>query len=275
MKRYSLLLILGALFMVWGDDSRAARTTRDLVFDDEEPAQTQAMESSGKQTTALKTTMLLKRDGTTSTVLPSHEFKSGDSVKLVFTPNIDGYVYWLAKGSSGNYSVLFPSKANMDNAVQRNQEYTIPPKGTFRFDDTPGNEELLCILSAEKLPDMDKAIAEADAAQINAQSSTQLAKLEDVRDIKKLEPGTSVTRELILVKIKAKDTERQAILSVTNIFHGKVVDVTNDSMVIELTGHQDKLDAFMDLLQGYEILELARTGITGLTRGSADVTYLD
>ena len=111
--------------------------------------------------------------------------------------------------------------------------------------------------------------------QILEQIEKQLAKLEDVRNIKKLEPGTSGTRELILVKIKAKDTERQAILSVTNIFHGKVVDVTNDSMVIELTGHQDKLDAFMDLLQGYEILELARTGITGLTRGSADVTYLD
>ena len=111
--------------------------------------------------------------------------------------------------------------------------------------------------------------------QILEQIEKQLAKLEDVRNIKKLEPGTSVTRELILVKIKAKDTERQAILSVTNIFHGKVVDVTNDSMVIELTGHPDKLDAFMDLLQGYEILELARTGITGLTRGSADVTYLD
>ena len=111
--------------------------------------------------------------------------------------------------------------------------------------------------------------------QILEQIEKQLAKLEDVRNIKKLEPGTSVTRDLILVKIKAKDAERQAILSVTNIFHGKVVDVTNDSMVIELTGHQDKLDAFMDLLQGYEILELARTGITGLTRGSADVTYLD
>lgn len=118
-------------------------------------------------------------------------------------------------------------------------------------------------------------IVASDDEQILEQIEKQLAKLEDVRNIKKLEPGTSVTRELILVKIKAKDTERQAILSVTNIFHGKVVDVTNDSMVIELTGHQDKLDAFMDLLQGYEILELARTGITGLTRGSADVTYLD
>ena len=95
------------------------------------------------------------------------------------------------------------------------------------------------------------------------QIEKQLAKLEDVVDIKKLEPGSSVTRELIMVKIRARDTERQPILNVTEIFHGKIVDVTHDSMVIELTGHQDKLDAFLDLLQGYEILELARTGITG------------
>ena len=103
----------------------------------------------------------------------------------------------------------------------------------------------------------------------------QLLKLEDVLDIKKLEPGFSVTRELILVKIRAKDTQRQAVMNVTEIFHGKIVDVTHDSMVIELVGHQDKLDAFLDLLSGYEILELARTGITGLTRGSSDVVFLD
>ena len=110
--------------------------------------------------------------------------------------------------------------------------------------------------------------------QILEQIEKQLSKLEDVLDIKKLEQGASVTRELILVKLRAKDTDRQAILNVTEIFHGKVVDVTHDSMVIELTGHQDKLDAFLDLLQGYEILELARTGITGLTRGCADVKFL-
>lgn len=111
--------------------------------------------------------------------------------------------------------------------------------------------------------------------QILEQIEKQLSKLEDVLDIKKLEHGTSVTRELILVKIRAKDTDRQAILNVTEIFHGKVVDVTHDSMVIELTGQQEKLEAFMDLLVGYEILELARTGLTGLSRGSADVKYLD
>ncbi len=111
--------------------------------------------------------------------------------------------------------------------------------------------------------------------QILEQIEKQLAKLEDVLDIKKLEHGNSVTRELILVKIRAKDTDRQAILNVTEIFHGKIVDVTHDSMVIELTGHKEKLDAFLDLLVGYEILELARTGITGLSRGSSDVKYLD
>ena len=107
------------------------------------------------------------------------------------------------------------------------------------------------------------------------QIEKQLAKLEDVLDIKKLEPDNYVTRELIKVKIRAKDTDRQAILNVTEIFHGKVVDVTHDSMIIELTGKQAKLDSFLDLLQGYEILELARTGLTGLTRGCDDVTYLD
>ncbi len=84
-----------------------------------------------------------------------------------------------------------------------------------------------------------------------------------------------MTRELILVKLRVQESSRQEILSVIEIFRGKVVDVTRDSMVIELTGNQDKLSAFLDLVSGFEILELARTGITGLTRGSSDVTYLE
>ena len=95
------------------------------------------------------------------------------------------------------------------------------------------------------------------------------------KQLKKLEPGLSVCRELIMIKIRALDTQRQAVMNVTEIFHGKIVDVTHDSMIIELIGTQDKLDKFIDLLSGYEILELARTGITGLTRGSDDVVMLD
>ena len=111
--------------------------------------------------------------------------------------------------------------------------------------------------------------------RIMEQIEKQLAKLEDVIDIKKLQDGESVCRELILVKIKINDTQRQAVLSVANIFRAKIVDVSNDSMVIELTGGQSKLDAFLDLLRGYDILELARTGITGLSRGSSNVTIID
>ena len=111
-------------------------------------------------------------------------------------------------------------------------------------------------------------------AHVLEQIEKQCAKLEDVCHIKKLLSGSSVTRELIMVKIRAKDTERQAVMNVTEIFHGKIVDVTHDSKIIELTGNQDKLDAFLDLLQGYEILELARTGLTGLSRGTADVKFL-
>ncbi|MBR6257950.1 MAG: acetolactate synthase small subunit, partial [Lachnospiraceae bacterium] len=107
------------------------------------------------------------------------------------------------------------------------------------------------------------------------QIEKQLAKLEDVVDIKILEPTDSVTRELMLVKISAKDTDRQSVLAISEIFHGKVVDVTRDSMVIEITGHTDKLDSFLDMLSDYQILELARTGITGLSRGTKDVIIIE
>ena len=60
-----------------------------------------------------------------------------------------------------------------------------------------------------------------------------------------------------------------------DIFRAKIVDVEEESLMIELTGNQSKLEAFLNLLKDYEILELARTGITGLSRGSKDVTYID
>lgn len=106
------------------------------------------------------------------------------------------------------------------------------------------------------------------------QIEKQLAKLTDVVDIKELVPGGSVTRELMLVKISAKAKDRQAVLALTEIFHGKIVDTTRDSMVIEITGKQDSLSSFLDLVSDYEILELARTGITGLSRGTDDVVIL-
>ena len=107
------------------------------------------------------------------------------------------------------------------------------------------------------------------------QITRQLRKLVDVKDIKVLEPEESVSRELIMVKMRVEESMRESVLSLTNIFRTKIVDVGRDSMIVELTGTESKLEAFMSLLIGsYEILEVARTGITGLSRGSADVRYL-
>ena len=110
--------------------------------------------------------------------------------------------------------------------------------------------------------------------QILDQIVKQLAKLIDVVDIKVLEEQSSVNRELVLVKVRADAADRQSIIAIANVFRGSIIDVGKDSLIIELTGQQSKLDAFVELLRGYEILELARTGITGLSRGAEDIRYL-
>ena len=105
--------------------------------------------------------------------------------------------------------------------------------------------------------------------QMLQQITKQLAKQEDVQDVKILEQDDSVARELMLVKVAVKPEQRQGALSIA-----KVVDVSKDSLIMEMTGSQNKLKAFVELMADYEILELARTGITGLSRGSDDVRYL-
>ena len=117
-------------------------------------------------------------------------------------------------------------------------------------------------------------VATGDEA-ILEQIEKQVGKLVDVREIWELEPDVSVYRELILIKIKVTDDQRQAIVSVSDIFRAKIIDVDIDSMIIELTGNQSKIDAFLDLLKGYEILEIARTGIAGLRRGTENLVTVD
>ena len=107
------------------------------------------------------------------------------------------------------------------------------------------------------------------------QIEKQVAKLVDIRDIHELLPEDSVYRELALVKVRAEANNRQTILATANIFRGNIIDVSPDSLIIEITGSQSKVDAFLKLLEGYEILELARTGIAGLGRGTDKVIYLD
>ena len=103
------------------------------------------------------------------------------------------------------------------------------------------------------------------------QIEKQLSKLIDVKEVVELPAEASVCRELVLVKVECDTTRRQEIIAISDIFRANIVDVSPGSVIIELTGAQSKLNAFIELLNGFKITELARTGITGLARGTASL----
>ena len=98
---------------------------------------------------------------------------------------------------------------------------------------------------------------------------TQTAKLEIVKKIFTLD-SNSIYRELLLMKVKADKSERSAIKEIVEIYRGKIVDLSKSSLIIEMTGSSDKLDGFMEMMNCYDIVEVCRTGITGIGRGLED-----
>ena len=103
------------------------------------------------------------------------------------------------------------------------------------------------------------------------QIEKQLSKLIDVKEVVELPAEASVCRELVLVKVECDTTRRQEIIAISDIFRANIVDVSTESVIIELTGAQSKLNVFIELLNGFKITELARTGIIGLARGTASL----
>ena len=100
----------------------------------------------------------------------------------------------------------------------------------------------------------------------------QLAKLIDVLKVEELEPGHFVMRELALIKVNVPTPkDRSDIINCVEVFRGRIIDVSTDSLTVEITGTPDKLDAFLKLMQTTGVIELARTGITALARGAKTV----
>ncbi len=104
----------------------------------------------------------------------------------------------------------------------------------------------------------------------------QLDKLVDVVGVAELDPSSIVTRELALVKINVPSSkERSDVINCVQVFRGRVVDVSSESLIVEITGTPDKIDAFLNLMKTFGIIELARTGITALSRGARGVNIDD
>ena len=103
----------------------------------------------------------------------------------------------------------------------------------------------------------------------------QLSKLIDVIKIVNLTEVDNITRELVLIKVRAKVEDRADLINIVNIFRAKIVDVSKENVVIELTGEESKINAICEVLSDYEIVEIARTGAIALSRGPVPVKLME
>ncbi len=118
-------------------------------------------------------------------------------------------------------------------------------------------------------------VVSVDDERVISQIRRQVEKLVDVRRVYSLTRADSLQKELVLVKIRADEESRTHLVELAEIFKAKIIDVTKTTMTLQLTGDLDKLEAFMSLVEDYGIVELARTGITALERGSRALSEID
>ncbi len=100
------------------------------------------------------------------------------------------------------------------------------------------------------------------------QVTKQLNKLIDVIKVKKLDPKEAVERELALIKVNANSQTRSDIIQITEIFRANIVDVSKETLTIEISGDEDKIEALIELLKQYGIREVVRTGLIAIERGN-------
>ena len=96
----------------------------------------------------------------------------------------------------------------------------------------------------------------------------QIRKLFNVKKVELLEPEESIKRELMLIKIKNTSSTRTDALAAVDVYRAKVIDYTTDVMCIEVTGDPSKIDAFIEVMQPFGIIEMCRTGIVALEKGN-------
>ncbi|HEY3343367.1 MAG TPA: acetolactate synthase small subunit [Anaerolineaceae bacterium] len=109
-----------------------------------------------------------------------------------------------------------------------------------------------------------------DSNQTNAERVTaNLYKLVNVIQIDDLSNMPAVIRDLAIIKVSARSDHRAEIMQFVEVFRARIVDVANDSMIIEITGTEDKIEGFVDVLRPFGIIEMVRTGVVAMARGAA------
>lgn len=111
-----------------------------------------------------------------------------------------------------------------------------------------------------------------DGCDVKDKIIKQLQRLRDVQNIELIPAEAALIRELMLIKLRAGSSVRREIIDAVNIFRCKVVDYTPDEICIEVTGYSSKIDAFVNFVKPFGIIEMQRTGVIAVERGSGSLT---
>jgi acetolactate synthase-1/3 small subunit len=130
------------------------------------------------------------------------------------------------------------------------------------------NIESLAVGHSEK-PGLSRMTFVVDSDANAEQVVRQLDKLVDIVDIRDISHEDIVAREMAIIKVKSTKDTRSQIIDIAEVFKAEVLDVSLDSMILEATGREEKIDSLVSLLKDYEIIELVRTGKVAMIRGAA------
>lgn len=114
-------------------------------------------------------------------------------------------------------------------------------------------------------------VVDLDAAALE-QVTKQLNKLVEVLKVVELDPQASVQREVLLIKVRCEGESRAQVLQLVEVFRANVIDLQPDSVILQTTGHRDKVSAFLAALEPYGVRELVQSGVIGMGRGSRSIT---
>lgn len=136
------------------------------------------------------------------------------------------------------------------------------------------NIESLTVGHTEQ-PGVSRMTIVVESTEVNVERLIQyLYKLVNVIQVDDLTNETTMMRNLAMIKVCATENRRMEIMQLVEIFRGRVVDVTNDSLIIEITGTDDKIDSFVNVLRPYGIIEMVRTGVIAMARGASALSMV-
>ncbi len=137
------------------------------------------------------------------------------------------------------------------------------------------NIESLAVSRTERADVSNMTIVTSGDDRVVEQIVKQLRKLVNVLKVRDLTCYNHIERELVLVKVFVSQKHRSDIYNIVNTFRGKVIDINPDTMVIEITGDKDKLEAFTEIVRPYGIVELIRSGCIAIGRGAKATTDME